>query len=271
MSSLESLTYTVHLKEPDRRADDTIGLTVYLNDQGEDSFCPGFYRKFMASVQGAEDPPTASSASADVLCRRSELFYSTYLVFVILAISDISFLFFLYAIGANRELKKDFNFDGLPVGFGTEWNLLFTPEFFFTQSRFKGNMMGKIKNSFAYSDFLDKMIKAVYSDSDLTGTKFWQVMGTQRQVRNLLFVCCLLTVAIYLKKEKELAAHKHFKTSMAALRQWYQEKKVSRSEGENCVLVNQNSLTVVDSRGTSTQFSNYFIQKLYDIRMHSCV
>ena len=89
--------------------------------------------------------------------------------------------------------------------------------------------MGKIKNSFAYSDFLDKMIKAVYSDSDLTGTKFWQVMGTQRQVRNLLFVCCLLTVAIYLKKEKELVQHKPFKTYMAALLQWYQEKRSFKS------------------------------------------
>ena len=92
MSSLEPLTYTVHLKEPDRRADDTIGLTVYLNDQGEDSFCPGFYRKFMASVQDADDPPTTSSASADILRQRSELdmfrivygkfvYNSTYLIF----------------------------------------------------------------------------------------------------------------------------------------------------------------------------------------------
>jgi hypothetical protein len=80
-----------------------------------------------------------------------------------LAISDIIFLFFIYGIGANRVLKKDFKFDGLPVGFGTEWNLLLTPEFFLTQSHFKGNTMGKIKNSFAYSDFLDQMIIAALS------------------------------------------------------------------------------------------------------------
>jgi hypothetical protein len=74
MSSLEPITYTVHLKEPVRRADDTIGLTVYLNDQVEDHYCPQFYRKFMSSVYAAEsDASSSSSSSVAAATRQSDM------------------------------------------------------------------------------------------------------------------------------------------------------------------------------------------------------
>ena len=74
MSSLEPITYTVHLKEPVHWADDTIGLTVYLNDQVEDHYCPQFYRKFMSSVYAAEsDASSSSSSSVAAATRQSDM------------------------------------------------------------------------------------------------------------------------------------------------------------------------------------------------------
>jgi hypothetical protein len=64
MSSLEPLRYTVHLKEPSCRADDTIGLSVYLNEQLEENYAPTFYKRFMSCIRSTVESSTSSSSSA---------------------------------------------------------------------------------------------------------------------------------------------------------------------------------------------------------------
>jgi hypothetical protein len=82
---------------------------------------------------------------------------------------------------------KDSKFDELHEKFGMEWRLLLIPQNVFIDEKFKGNMMGKLKNSFKFAEFFDQMLEGIYEDIDLDEKKMWQEMGTQRQIRNLLF------------------------------------------------------------------------------------
>eukprot|EP00978_Attheya_sp_CCMP212_P038086 scaffold185495_cov49-Attheya_sp.AAC.1 len=253
MSSLQPLTYTVNLKEPVQCADDMMGLSVYLNDQVEDHYCPAYYLNFMNSVRAAESEASSSSSSvvAGGVQVRGEM--------------DM----FRRVYRANCALKKNFQFDELSEEFGMEWRLLLIPQSVFMDKNFEGNAMRKLRNSFKFSDFFDKMMGRLFQ-ADSSGKKMWQDMGTKRQIRNLFFVCRVMTVATYLQKEeKELLKNKHFNTALTAIMKWCQAKKAQEISGANHVQVNENSLTVHDTRGTSTCFSNYFIEKLHAIFTHS--
>jgi hypothetical protein len=130
-------------------------------------------------------------------------------------------------------------------------------------------LMGKMKNSFMFAGFFDELVDSVFLDNNFVGKKIWQEMNTQRQVKNLMYVCRLMTVAKYCKKEKVLEKDTNFITAMNAIYQWFQDKQYSEMTGVNCVKVTQNSLTVFDARGTSTRYTNYFLDRLHEIRNHS--
>eukprot|EP00978_Attheya_sp_CCMP212_P013226 scaffold33268_cov31-Attheya_sp.AAC.1 len=111
--------------------------------------------------------------------------------------------------------------------------------------------------------------ESVFHDNNMVGKKIWQEMNKQCQVKNLMYVCRLLTVAKYCKKEKVLLKDANFITAMNAIYQWFQDKQYSEMTVVNCVKVTENSLTVFDARGTSTRYTNYFLDRLHEIRNHS--
>jgi hypothetical protein len=140
---------------------------------------------------------------------------------------------------------NNFTFDELPAKFGMEWRLLLIPQNVFMDDKFKGNMMGKLKNSFKFADFFDQMLNGIYENMDLNGKKMRQEMGTQRQIRNLFFVCRLMTVATYLNKQKELSKNNHFKSALGAMFQWEKEKKSQELSGANHVVVVKQSFQLL--------------------------
>jgi hypothetical protein len=184
-------------------------------------------------------------------------------------VSDIMLICFMYWIEANCTLIEDFDFTGLDDRFGNEWRVLLVPQNAFMNMKFRGNSMGKLKNSFMFAGFFDELVDSVFLDNNFVGKKIWQEMNTQRQVKNLMYVCRLMTVAKYCKKEKVLEKDTNFITAMNAIYHWFQDKQYSELTGANCVKVTQNSLTVFDARGTSTRYTNYFLDRLHEIRNHS--
>eukprot|EP00978_Attheya_sp_CCMP212_P011684 scaffold28951_cov55-Attheya_sp.AAC.1 len=204
---------------------------------GEENYAPTFYKMFMSCIHSAVESSTSSSSSA-------------------VSSSD-----------QDEEMKMFRRVYSLDDRFGNGWRVLLVPQNVFMNMKFRCNPMGKLKNSFMFAEFFDELVESVFRDTNIVGKKIWQEMNTQRQVKNLMYVCRLLTVAKYCKKEKELEKDVNFITAMSAIYQWFQDKQYSEMMGANCVKVTENLLTVFDARGTSTRCisKKYVMENTYDL------
>eukprot|EP00978_Attheya_sp_CCMP212_P043746 scaffold290802_cov48-Attheya_sp.AAC.2 len=131
------------------------------------------------------------------------------------------------------------------------WRVVLVNQNVFMNKNFKSNYLAKLRSFLMFKDFWDGLYKRVFGrESRHKGNNLSSHMKTTLQLRNFIYVCHLMIVAEYLKKEDTLLHDELFRQCFRGVISWYLESLEYDRDDQNYVLVGDDSLSIHDSRGT---------------------
>ena len=158
-------------------------------------------------------------------------------------------------------------FDGIA---DQRWRVVLVDQNVFMSRIFKQNYLAKIRSFCMFKDFWDGLYERVFRrESCHKGNNLSSHMKTTLQLRNFIYVCRLMIVADFLKKEDSLLCDASFQHCCRGVISWYLSSLEYDRDGLNFVTVDDNSLSIHDSRGSTRKYSYYFIKKMHDIIDHA--
>jgi hypothetical protein len=150
------------------------------------------------------------------------------------------------------------------------WKVVLVDQNVFMNKIFKQNYLSKLRSFFKFNEYWDEMYEVMFGRESLhKGHNLAAHMKTTVQLRNYIYVCRLMAVAVFLKKRTALLEDESFRHCFRGVVAWYMNSVMYERDGQNFVSVGNDSLAVHDSRGTTTTYSFYFIKKLHDISAHA--
>lgn len=151
-----------------------------------------------------------------------------------------------------------------------QWKVVLVDQKVFMNRIFKQNYLAKLRYFFKFNEYWDGLYKDVFKrEAQHKGNNLSAHMKTTIQLRNFLYVCRLMVVSTFLKKESILLTDRSFRHSFRGIISWYKASMQYERDGQNFVVVGEDNLSVHDSRGTTTTYSFYFIKKMNDIIAHA--